>query len=234
VGYKIVYRDANWKDWDPNKPFITREWGDWEGYSRTFRSDGEQAMIRQVVYRQVYLNGDGYDDWGGLDSCDRIAGLFLWSWMDYTRGGNSSTAGSGAVDINRYPKFCNYWLRSMTDARNPAYGPMVFIASYNQPTGPEKDITFSSRFHNRPGNWTVPWSNRDIMVFSNCDSVRLYQNDSLVEEITREANAATAPSIAKKGGSPYYVFKLPSSDPGTLMVQISFQSTSRLWTKMAP
>ena len=156
VGYKIVYRDAQWKDWDPQRPVITREWGDWEGASKAFRSDGELAMTRQIVYRQVYLNGEGYDDWGGLDSCERLAGMFLWSWMDYTRGGNNSTAGSGAVDINRYPKFCHYWLRSMTDAHNPADGPMVFIASYNRPTGPEKELTFSSRYHNRPGGWTIP------------------------------------------------------------------------------
>ena len=219
VGYKIVYRDANWKDWDPKKPVITREWGDWEGGSRAFRSEGEQAMIRQVVYRQIYLNGDGYDDWGGLDSCERMAGIFLWSWMDHTRGGNNTTASCGAVDINRYPKFCHYWLRSMTDARNPAYGPMVFLASYNQPAGPEKEITFSSHYHNRPGSWTVPWSNRKVMVFSNCDNVRLYQNDKLIEELSRATNSATAPSIATKGGSPYYVFKLPSWEPGTLKAE---------------
>lgn len=221
VGYKIVYRDANWKDWDPKKPFITREWGDWEGPSKALRSDGEQAMIRQVIYRQIYLNGDGYDDWGGLDSCERIAGMFLWSWMDHTRGGNNTTASCGAVDINRYPKFCNYWLRSMTDAHNAAYGLMVFIASYNQPPGPEKEITFTSRYHNRPGSWAVPWSNTDVMVFSNCDNVRLFQNDKLIEEATRASNAATAPAIARKGGSPYYVFKLPSWEPGTLKAEAS-------------
>lgn len=219
VGYKVIYRKQEWLDHDPKKPFVTREWGDWEGGSRCLRSDGETAMIRQVVYRQVYLNGDGYDDWGGLDSCDRIAGYFLWSWMDYTRGSRDTTLGSGAVDINRYPKFCSYWLRSMTDARNSAYGPMVFIASYNQDRESFKTTVFSSAYQSRKGGWSVPWSSSDIMVFSNCDSVRLYQNGSLIGEMARTNNSATAPYIAQRGGSPYFVFNRSKFEPGTLLAQ---------------
>jgi hypothetical protein len=219
VGYKVVYRRKIMEDRDPNKPFLTREWGDWEGKSKSLRSGGEIEMLQQVVYHQVYLNGDGYDDWGGLESCERIAGVIKWAWMDHTRGMSERTAGCGAVDINRYPKFSHFWLKSMMDARNPEYGPMVYIADYNMPRGEARDLTFSSKYHGREGSWTVPWSNMNVMVFSNCDSVRLYQNGTLIGTETREKNAATAPNIAKRGGSPYFVFTLKSWQAGTLKAE---------------
>jgi len=209
VGYKIVSKKESFLDRDPSKPFITREWGDWEEYSRALRYNGEFGLLRQVVYHQVYLNGDGYDDWGGLDACDRIAGIFKWAWMDHTRGSTDLTAGCGAVDIDRYPKFLHYWFRSMTSPEDKRYGPMVYIADYNQIPDKEKQFTFSSKFHNRPGTWVVPWSTTSVMVFSNCKNVRLYVDDVLVGEQSREQNAATAPFIAKRGGSPYFVFKIP-------------------------
>lgn len=219
VGYKVVLRNAAWMDREPTKPFVTREWGDWETASRCLRTGGEQGLISQVVSRQVYLNGDGYNDWGGLDSCERIAGVFLWSWMDHTRGCVEIPASCGAVDINRYPKFCNDWLRSQMDARNPAFGPMVSIANYNLLKTNVQNWNFSSYYHGHPGKWNIPWSDMNVMVFSNCDSVRLYQNGKLLEEITRQKNAETAPFIAKKGGSPYYVFKLPECLAGTLKAE---------------
>lgn len=219
VGYKVVSRKEHWLDHNPQMPFVTREWGDWEGGSKCLRSEGEAAMLRQVIYRQVYLNGDGYDDWGGLESCDRIAGIFLWSWMDYSSGSRVMSLGSGTVDINRYPKFGHYWLRAMTDARNPVYGPMIFIATYNQYQEPMKDTVFSSAYHGRPGKWSVPWRSSDVMVFSNCDSVRLYQNGVLLNEITRKKNSTTAPSIAKRGGSPYFIFSRPNRQAGTLLAE---------------
>jgi len=218
VGYKVVYRRENEIDHDPKKPFITREWGDW-GWGRVPRAKGAVEMIQQVVHRQMQLNGDGYDDWGGLERCERIAGVFLWSWMDYTRGFSDDTAFCGAVDINRYPKFCHYWLKSMMDARNLAYGPMAFIADYNQSNVPADVVLISNKYHNREGEWKIAWSPLNVMVFSNCDSVRLSQNGQLIEEITRTKNAESAPFIAKKGGSPYFVFTLSARLPGTLKAE---------------
>lgn len=99
---------AQWVDYDPDMPFLTREWGDWEADSKALRKEGEAKMLLQVTTRQRYLNGDGYSDWGGLDASDRIGGHFLWSWNDYTRGLNSQTLGSGTVDIDRYEKYSYY------------------------------------------------------------------------------------------------------------------------------
>lgn len=217
VGYKVLCLRDSFEDRDPHKPFITREWGDWEENSKSTRD--QLGMLRQVVYHQVYLNGDGYDDWGGLERCDRIAGVFKWSWMDHTRGMYGITAGCGSVDINRYAKFLHYWLKSMMDARNPNHGAMVYVADFNIPDSRWADTIFSSKYHNRKGEWTVSWSSTHVMVFSNCDSVRLYQDGILVDEQSRKDNAATAPFIARKGGSPYFVFKLKTRQLGTLKAE---------------
>ena len=187
---------ADWKDFDPNKPFFTREWGDFEGSSKALRKDGEAALNTQIYTRQRYLNGNGYSDWGGLDASERIGGYFLWSWNDYTRGSTTQSLGSGTVDMDRYEKNCYYWFQSMQPADNPVYGPMVYISS---------DYTEQSSL-------TVP-------VFSNCDSVKLYQNGALVQEITREEAGVNVPNIMKKGGSPIFEFKLSEFEPGVLKAE---------------
>ena len=136
-----------------------------------------------------------------------------------TRGMAPDTKGCGAVDVNRFPKFLHFWLKSMMDARNPNYGPMVYVADYNLPENTQMNTVLTSKYHNRPGEWTIPWSCSNIMVFCNCDSVRLYQNGILMEEQFREINAATAPFIANKGGSPYFVFKPGLRQAGTLKAE---------------
>lgn len=187
---------ADWKDFDPQKPFFTREWGDYEGSSKALRRQGTAAMNTQILTRQKYLNGDGYSDWGGLDASERIGGYFLWSFNDYSRGSNSQTLGSGVVDIDRYEKNGFYWLKSMQSAKDPAFGPTVFISD---------DYTEDS------GN--------DIMVFSNCDSVKLYQNTKTVGEINRSEALQSVPHIAEKGGSPIFTFHLDSFEEGSLMAE---------------
>lgn len=187
---------SEWKDFDPQKPFFTREWGDFEGASKALRKEGTDAMNTQVLTRQRYLNGDGYSDWGGLDASGRIGGHFLWSFNDYTRGSNSKTLGSGTVDIDRYEKNCFYWLKSMQSAKDPDYGPMVFIS----------------------GDYTED-AGKDILVFSNCDSVKLYQNGRPVGEIQREEALKTVPNIASKGGSPIFTFHLDRFEKGSLTAE---------------
>ncbi|MCI5900799.1 MAG: discoidin domain-containing protein [Lachnospiraceae bacterium] len=187
---------SKWKDFNPDKPFFTREWGDYEGSSKALRKEGTATQNTQILTRQRYLNGNGYSDWGGLDASERIGGHFLWSFNDYSRGSNSKTLGSGVVDIDRYEKNCFYWLKSMQSARNPVYGPMIYISS---------DYTEDS--------------SKDVMVFSNCDSVKLYQNGELVNEIQREDALKSVPNIAAKGGSPIFTFHLDQVGEGSLKAE---------------
>jgi beta-galactosidase len=205
VSYKVVNEDGT--DPMPSRPFLTREWGDsWmaeaekENSLRASRMYTEKGLINQCILRQNALNGEtsealgGYWDHGGLDANPRIGGYFVWSYNDYTRGADPVTAFSGVTDLDRYEKFGYYQLKAMQDARNPTYGPMVYIGSYNN----------------------QPALDSAIIVFSNCDAVQLYRNNQLCGEMTRSQNAATAPFVAAKGGSPYFVFHTGRYEPGTL------------------
>lgn len=205
VSYKVINEDGT--DPNPEMPSLTREWGDtWiadpkkENGLRASRIYTAKGLLAQCIFRQNALNGTmleeegGYWDHAKLDANKRIGGYFLWSYNDYTRGSDAITAFSGVVDIDRYEKFGYCQLQAMQDARNPIYGPMVFIASYN--SRPDLDST--------------------ITVFSNCDRVKLYRNNQLIGTIGRKENAATAPFIAEKGGSPYYTFKTGRFEPGEL------------------
>jgi hypothetical protein len=208
VFYKVINPDGS----DPflTKPSLTREWGDtwWadvrkENGLRASRKYTQMGMVNQVIKRQNALNGvtdekeGGYWDHAGLDANPRLGGHFIWSFNDYTRGMDSVTAYSGVVDKDRYPKFGYYQMKSMQDARNPAYGPMVFIASFNN----LKNIDSS------------------ILVLSNCEKVRLYRNNQFVGEIDRKENSGTAHSIYARNGSPLYRFNLENYQSGTLRAE---------------
>lgn len=208
VFYKVV--DPDGTDPFPKNPSLTREWGDaWfadpskENGLRASRLYGDKGLINQSILRQNALNGEkeeslgGYWDHAGLDANPRISGYFLWSFNDYTRGYDPVTAFSGVVDLDRYPKFGYYQMKAMQDAKNPTYGPVVHIASHNA----RKDL------------------DANIIVFSNCDTVRLFRNNKLVGEKNRENNSVTAPFIYKKGGSPYFRFELADYESGELKAE---------------
>ncbi len=187
------------------KPLFCREWGDGVGEKpRVSLKENEEEQMRQCRSRIEQLNGNGYFDWCMLDANPHMAGHFVWSYNDYARGSEDETMYSGVVDMNRYPKFSYFMLQSM---RSPAIsqpglyeGPMVFIASYNA------SEQFSS-------------STTNIMVFSNCEEVRLYRNGKLAGTQTRAERTPLYHSIVEKGGSPVFVFNTGKYEAGTLKAE---------------
>lgn len=187
------------------KPLFTREWGDGVGEKpRVSLKENEEEQMRQCRSRIEQLNGQGYFDWCMLDANPHMGGHFVWSYNDYARGSQDETMYSGVVNINRYPKFSYFMLQSMRDqsVSQPGLyeGPMVFIASYNA------SEDFSS-------------STTDIMVFSNCEEVRLYRNDKLIGKQTREERTPFYHSIVEKGGSPVFIFNAGTYEAGTLRAE---------------
>lgn len=187
------------------KPLFTREWGDGVGEKpRVSLSENEYELMRQCRSRYKQLNGDGYFDWCMLDANPRMGGHFMWSYNDYARGAEEHTMYSGAVDMNRYPKFSYYMMQSMRPqsiSQKGLYdGPMVFIASYNS----------SAEY---------PSASTEVMVFSNCDSVRLYRNGKLIDTQTRVGAASNYPWIVKKGGSPCFIFNAKNYEAGMLKAE---------------
>lgn len=202
VSYKVTNQDGS--DPMPEMPFITREWGDtWlanpdtEDGLRTSRIYTQKGLLAVYKIRQDNLNGNSYWDHGKLDANPRISGYFVWSFNDYPRGYDPITAFTGVVDIDRYEKHSYYQLKAMQANDNPAYGPMVYIASSNN----------------------LPAIDSSILVFSNCDAVKFYRNGKFIKEITRLENSKTALAIAEKGGSPYYTFDLGNYESGELKAE---------------
>ncbi len=156
-----------------NIPTFTREWGDdnrycgvrkWKNtliWGDWARRDNESSMLYQSLARQKDLNGDGYWDWYGVNANKKSAGYALWVGFDHNRGGSKNIARCGIWGLDRYPKFCYYFLQSQ---RNPVIklnninsGPMIFIASFWRKS-------------------SLP----DVNVYSNCDKVKLFLNNKLI------------------------------------------------------
>ena len=149
-----------------SRPILLSEYGDWDlgcvwgtpitgCQSRVVRSDGEAAMLRQATNHANGLSQDRGLSW--------LAGDALWSAYDYQTWVNQPLTSSGSLDIFRIPKYSAWFFKSQRapgDTLEPGTakgGPMVYIAS----------------------QWTSS-SASPITVFSNCDQVSLYLNDSLV------------------------------------------------------
>lgn len=187
------------------KPLYTREWGDGVGEKpRVAISENEMEQLRQCRGRFDQLIGNGYFDWCMLDANERMGGHFLWSYNDYTRGSTPETMFCGIVDVNRFPKFSYYMMQSMRDKtidQDGLYnGPMVFIASNNSSA-------------------ELPSSTSEITIFSNCDMVKLYRNNTLIGEQTREERTKNYSPIVKKGGSPCFIFDAGGYEAGELRAE---------------
>ncbi len=155
AGWDIDYVGMQRKS--SGKPSWVREWGDqvdnWtdqQGRVRVARSWGEAALLVQSSSH--------------LHSLDRIcapesrpAGGDLWSGIDSFRGYHHQPFQGAPLDLFRLPKFDYYMFQSQrppSSATDRAgHGPMVFIANF---------ATFQS--------------SSTVLVFSNCEQVRLTQN----------------------------------------------------------
>jgi beta-galactosidase len=147
------------------------------------RGDGEIKMLQQV-----HNNMESHDwHW----SKGWYSGDALWSMFDYQAWSHDPLCASGCMDLWRLPKYSAWFYRSQRDPAtivpNVKSGPVVFIAS----------------------NWTAQ-SQRPVKVYSNCDSVSLYLNDTLV--------ATQAPAVDSFFTIPRkrFVFAIPSFKAGVL------------------
>lgn len=194
-----------WEDQLAIKPLMTREWGDGVGEKpRVALAEGEEELMKQCRSRLFQMNGNGYFDWCYMDANPRMAGHYVWSYNDYARGCCDETLFCGVVDINRYPKFSYYMYQSMRDkaiSQPGLYdGPMIHIASYNA------SPSFTS-------------STTEIMIFSNCEEVKLYRNNKMIGIQIREQKTPGYSHIVNKGGSPCFVFDAKTYEAGELKAE---------------
>lgn len=188
--YDVIYTAPKNEDYYQKlgKSCFTREFGDcvddWNShnsYSRVAREWGEEPQIRQAQHyaRKKY---------GGSLTIDQFykapkghIGGALWHSFDHQRGYHPDPFWGGIMDAFRQPKYSYYMWMSQ---RDPAVkltqvdsGPMVYIA-----------------------NAMTPFSPEDIVVYSNCDSVRITVNGKI--------SLTQAPELEEKGiRHPPIIFK---------------------------
>ena len=178
-GWDVTY--GGWRHVDPSKPSWIREWGDqvdnWsdqQGRVRVARSCGEVPMLVQASSHIESLNRIYQSD-------SRPAGADLWAGIDAYRGYHHQPFLGAPLDLFRIPKFDYFMFQSQRPSQvQPALtgsGPMIFIANY-------------ATFH----------SPLEVIVFSNCEQVRLTQNGKPV--------ATQSPDTGYKIPHPPFTFKV--------------------------
>ncbi|MBT9875401.1 glycoside hydrolase family 2 [Bacteroides salyersiae] len=188
--YDVIYTAPKNENYYQNlgKSCFTREFGDcvddWNShnsYSRVAREWGEAPQIRQAQHyaRKQYEGSLTIDQFYKAPK-GHIGGT-LWHSFDHQRGYHPDPFWGGIMDAFRQPKYSYYMWMSQ---RDPAVkllqadsGPMVYIA-----------------------NAMTPFSPEDIVVYSNCDSVRI--------TINGKTKLTQAPELEEKGiRHPPIIFK---------------------------
>ena len=148
------------KEIDPNKNYYTREWGDnvddWNSHnspSRVHRSWGEKPMLVQAMHYSNPLYS--YISYNSLyKTSSQHMGGALWHSFDHQRGYHPDPFYGGIMDAYRQPKYSYQMFKAQRSPEKTAIiaetGPMVYIA-----------------------NEMTPFSGSDVVVFSNCDEVKL-------------------------------------------------------------
>ena len=164
-----------------SQPFFTREFGeyvdDWYAHNspnRVSRSWGEGPQVIQATHLAMVYN----------EMCNtprQFVGAALWHPFDHQRGYHPDTYWGGLLDAFRQPKYSFYMFSSQMDPKleHPfaKTGPMIFVA-----------------------HEMTPFSNADVTVFTNCDSVRLirYETDTFMQKVTRKVQGMPNPPVVFK------------------------------------
>lgn len=183
-----------WKNYSKRKPIFICEYGDWEyyannaGFNQTEFSDLEPSarnsrQLRGAGERGLLQQAFNYQESHNDNLYGPCFGDANWLMFDYNRGYAPDIESSGIMDIVRLPKFSYWFYRSQSD-----YDPVCFIAHYN-----------------------MPGSGNSVKVYSNADTVHLFQNDTLIA-----VQGADTDLNSNNLKHPPFTFTLPVFKPGTL------------------
>jgi len=172
--YDVVY---GWPEDEgkTHQSVFTREFGenvdDWYAHNannRAARHWGEKPMLTAALSLA--------ESYGNMfKTTGQFTGGAQWHPFDHQRGYHPDPYWGGIFDAFRQPKYAYYMFKSQVNPRlkveNVETGPMVYIA-----------------------NEITPFSEKDLIIFSNCDSVRL---------TVYEGISMTKPVVHEKGKIPY-------------------------------
>lgn len=166
--YELIY---GWPtdEGKAKQSIFTREFGenvdDWYAHNNNNRASRSWGEHPQLV--QALSLAESYGDM--FNTSGQFVGGAHWHPFDHQRGYHPDPYFGGIFDAFRQPKYAFQMFKSQVDPTitHPVAdtGPMVFIAH---------EIT--------------PFSGSDVVVFSNCDSVRLivYERDTLVQKVENQ------------------------------------------------
>lgn len=163
-----------------DRPVWIREYGDWpdnwEDQNcawRTPRYWGDAAMLRAV---ERMLGDDPQcpvRTYLEMFQNKTLCGYGIWPGIEHNRGYHINPCWGGFFDLFRLPKFTAWFMDSQHDIQQA--GPKLYIA-----------------------NWWTDVSPKDVTIFSNAERVRLYHNDTLVEERSPEDIGVAHPPFVFK------------------------------------
>jgi beta-galactosidase len=182
-----------WKKYNSATPLFTGEYGDWEYFAKDAGlNQAGYAGLKADERTSRQLRGDGekrllqqalnYQEAHNDNLKNPHLGDANWLMFDYNRGYSPDIESSGIMDIFRLPKFAYYFYRSQSK-------PTLKIASY----------------------WNEKSDFNHIKVFSNCNEVALYLNNTLIGK-----QKAIKDEISDKLPSPPFIFDVQQFEPGTL------------------
>ncbi|VGO11994.1 Beta-galactosidase [Pontiella desulfatans] len=168
----------------PDKSIFKREWGDFvdnwvdhNSISRVAKQWGEVPQIRQSMhyFSEEWVDDGQENEWPSMTmvygSSPSMFGATLWHSFDHQRGYHPDPFWGGIMDAYRQPKFSYYLFKSLLPTSGLEHVPLVqaepfvYIAHLMTPFSPE-----------------------DVIVFTNCEEVKLtlYGKEVGVKKATAE------------------------------------------------
>lgn len=183
-----------WKTYTGKMPLFTGEYGDWEyfaqdaglnqaGYAGLKPNERSSRQLRGDGEKRLLQQAANFQEAHNDNRRNPHLGDANWLMFDYNRGYSPDIESSGIMDIFRLPKPTFYFYQSQAEK------PMINIASY----------------------WNENSDFTTIRVYSNCDEVAIYLNNTLIER------KKAAPGInADHLKHPPYIFDIKKFEKGEL------------------
>ncbi|WP_281613082.1 sugar-binding domain-containing protein [Flammeovirga sp. SubArs3] len=151
------------------KSIFKREWGDFvdnwvdhNSVSRVAKQWGEAPQVKQAMhyFKEEWMEDGELQEWPSMTmiygASESLFGATLWHSFDHQRGYHPDPFWGGIMDAYRQPKFSYYLFKSLLptsgleDVPHVDAEPFVYIA-----------------------HLMTPFSPKDVVVFTNCDEVKL-------------------------------------------------------------